>query len=316
MDPSKSIDKMATVVAIIVGVTQIFGFFSSDENILKILIIFLFTVNLLFFVMLQKNKKDMQTKTMKYKKELSKLDLELYDQGIELEETMHKNMDKNPELAKSTLEKGMADYVSKLSEIITLHSDEEVNVTLRLLKEDNITDVGSATVVPIALSKSINSTRMRVFNASGAANGRVIRNNTDFQFLCDDRVITYFYAEDLTKLFGYQNENLQYADFYKGKIVLPINYYGEDAKNYGYYHTVANTSFATLGFIIADTPNSKLFTEERKDYYLNLLELYAKRSSPLLYEYKYCTRKLAGNKKETTKDKKEVTNTKKTKEKK
>ena len=57
MDPSKSIDKMATVVAIIVGVTQIFGFFSSDESILKIIIIFLFTVNLLFFVMLQKNKK-------------------------------------------------------------------------------------------------------------------------------------------------------------------------------------------------------------------------------------------------------------------
>ena len=297
MDPSKSIDKLATVVAIIVGVTQIFGFFSSDESILKIIIIFLFTVNLLFFVMLQKNKKDMQAKTIKYKKELSKLDLELYDQGIELEEAMRKNMDKNPDLAKTTLEKGMADYVSKLSEIITLHSEEEVNVTLRIIKEDNIEDIARATVAPIALSKSINSTRMRVFNASGAANGRVIRNNTDFQFLCDDRVITYFYAQDLTKLFGYQNENLQYADFYKGKIVLPVNYYGEDAKQYGYYHTVANTSFSTLGFIIADTPNPKLFTDERKDYYLNLLELYAKRSSQLLYEYKYCTKKLLKEKK-------------------
>lgn len=303
MDPSKSIDKLATVVAIIVGVTQIFGFFSSDESILKIIIIFLFTVNLLFFVMLQKNKKDMQSKTIKYKKELSKLDLELYDQGIELEEAMEKNMDKNPELAKSTLERGMADYVSKLSEIITLHSEEEVNVTLRIIKEDNIDDIASATVAPIALSKSINSTRMRVFNASGAANGRVIRNNTDFQFLCDDRVITYFYAQDLTKLFGYQNENLQYADFYKGKIVLPVNYYGEDAKQYGYYHTVANTSFSTLGFIIADTPNPKLFTDERKDYYLNLLELYAKRSSQLLYEYKYCTKKVSAEKNKTKKEK-------------
>jgi len=296
MDPSKSIDKMATVVAIIVGVTQIFGFFSSDENILKILIVFLFTVNLLFFFMMQKNKKDMQTKAINYKKELSKLDLELYDQGIKLEESMKKSMNKDPEMAKETLEKGMADYVSKLSEIITLHSEQQVNVTLRLLKEDNIEDVSSATVAPIALSSSINSARLRVFNASGSANGRVIRNNTDFQFLCDDRVITYFYAQDLTKLIGYQNENLQYADFYKGKIVLPINYYGEDAKNYGYYHQAGNVSFSTLGFIIADTPNPNLFTEERKDYYLNLLELYAKRSSPLLYEYKYCSKKIAGEK--------------------
>lgn len=296
MDPSKGIDKLATVVAIIVGATQIFGFFSSDENILKLLIIFLFTINLLFFFLLQKNKRDMQAKTIKYKKDLSKLDLELYDQGIQLEESMKRYMDKNPEISKEILENGMAEYVSKLSEIITLHSEQQINVTLRLIKEDNIENPGDATVVPIALSKSIEETRKKAFNARAAANGRVIRNNTDFQFLCDDRVITYFYAQDLTKLFGYQNENLQYADFYKGKVVLPINYYGADAKNYGYYHTIANTSFSTLGFIIADTKNSKLFTEERKDYYLNLLELYAKRSAPLLYAYKYCSRKIEKNK--------------------
>lgn len=301
MDPSKGIDKMATVVAIIVGITQIFGFFSSDENLLKLIIIFLFTINLAFFVMLQKNKRDMQAKTTKYKNELSKLDLELYDQGIQLEESMKKNMEKNPEIAKEILEKGMVEYVSKLSEIITLHSEQQVTVTLRLIKEDNIENPGDATVMPIALSKSIDSVRERAFGGSAAAGGRIIRQNTDFQFLCDDRVITYFYAQDLTKLTGYSNENLQYAEYYKGKVVLPINYYGKDAKDYGYYHTIANKSFSTLGFIIADTPNPKLFTEERKSYYLNLLELYAKRSSPLLYAYKYCSRKIGENQAEEEK---------------
>ena len=293
MDPSKGIDKMATVVAIIVGVTQIFGFFSSDENILKLLIIFLFTINLLFFFLLQKNKKDMQTKTMKYKKDLAKLDLELYDQGIQLEESMKRYMEKNPEIAKEILERGMKEYVSKLSQIITLHSEQKIAVTLRLLKEDNIETPGDATVVYIALPDSITGTREKQFDASAARDGKLIRDNTDFQFLCDDRVITYFYSQDVTKLFGYHNQTEKYAEYYKGKVVLPINYYGKDAKNYGYYHTVGNTSFSTLGFIIADTPNTRVFTEERKDYYLNLLGLYAKRSSPLLYAYKYCTRKIA-----------------------
>ncbi|MBQ9298185.1 MAG: hypothetical protein IJ223_04010 [Clostridia bacterium] len=293
MDPAKGIDKMATVVAIIVGVTQIFGFFSSDENILKLLIIFLFTINLLFFFLLQKNKKDMQTKTMKYKRDLAKLDLELYDQGIQLEASMKKYMDKNPEVAKDILERGMKEYVSKLSQIITLHSEQPINVTLRLLKEDNIETPADATVVYIALPDSITGTRDEQFKGSDAKKGRIIRNNTDFQFLCDDRVITYFYAQDVTKIFGYLNETKGYLNYYKGKVVLPINYYGEDAKNYGYYHTIGSTSFSTLGFIIADTPNPKVFTEERKDYYLNLLGLYAKRSSPLLYSYKYCTRKMS-----------------------
>ena len=137
---------------------------------------------------------------------------------------------------------------------------------------------------------------MRVFNASQASGGRVVRNNTDFQFLCDDRITTYFYAQDLTKTPGYQNENLQYAEFYKGKVVLPVNYGQENAKEFGYYHTVGKTSYSTLGFIIADTPSNKLFTEERKDYYLNLLELYAKRSAVLLYYYKSCLKKIEGNK--------------------
>lgn len=292
MDNSNGMDKLAAIIAIIVGITQIFGFFTSNENVLRPLIVFLFIVNVFFVFMIFKVRKDNQTKTIEYKKELSRLDLELYDKGKNIETSMIKNMNKHPEIAKETLERGMAEYVSQLSEIMTLHSGEEVNVTLRLLKEDNITDIGNSIVVPIALSNTINTTRMRVFNASQAANGRSVRNNTDFQFVCDDSITTYFYAQDLTKYAGYRNENLQFAEFYKGKIVLPVNYYGDDAKEFGYYHTVGNVSFSTLGFIIADTPNDKLFTEERKDYYLNLLELYAKRSSSLLYEYKYCLKKL------------------------
>ena len=306
MNDSKSIDKIATIIAIIVGATQIFGFFSSDTNISKALIVFLFVINVAFIVMLQKNKREAKVKREEYKRTLAKLDLELYDQGIKLEEQVKKNKDKNTELAKETLERGMEEYVSKLSEIISLHSEEQVNVTLRLLKEDEIKDISSCLVVPIALSNSINSTRKRVFNASHNANGRVVGKNTDFQFICDDSVITYFYVQDLTKYVGYQNENLQYADFYKGKVVLPVNYYGEDAKKYGYYHESGKVSFSTLGFIIADSQNPNLFTEERKDYYMSLLELYAKRSSDLLYEYKYCLKKINEETKGTKKKEKNM----------
>ena len=292
MEGSKGLEKTATVVAIVVGISQLFGFFLAMENHLKILLLVLFMINILFIVMLIKVRRDMRAKTIKYKKELSKLDLELYDIGIKLENNTKKAIKKSPDLARESLESGMVEYVSKLSEILTLHSGEEVNVTLRALKEDNIKRVGDCTVVPIALSNSINTTRKRVFNAGKAANGRIVKNNTDFQFIIDDRITTYFYAKDVTKIPNYQNENLQYAEFYKGKIVLPINYYGDDAKEYGYYHTVGNIPFSTLGFIIADTPKDKLFTDERRDYYLNLLELYAKRSSTLLYQYKYCIRKI------------------------
>ena len=116
MDFSKGIDKTSAVIAILVGLTQIFGFIFSDENTLKGLIVFLFIVNLLFAFMLSKQKKDMHKKTIEYKKDLSKLDLELYDKGMQLEISMKRDMEKNPESAKEILEEGMTEYVSKLSE--------------------------------------------------------------------------------------------------------------------------------------------------------------------------------------------------------
>ena len=280
MDNTKTMETIATVVAAIVGITQIFGFFTENQSTLKILIVFLCVINLFFVFMIIKTKKDTQAKTREYKKNLSELEYNFYKDECVFINGINNFSEDRIEDAQTYFRDRMVKYVTGISEIMSLHAEKDpknggIEVSLRCFEEDNIKEIKTAVVVPLAVSDTCNSVRKEAFSARQNAIGRSIGKNTDFKFICDTSS-TYFYSQDLTKLSDYENENLQYAKYYRGKIVYPVKV--DNHHELGYE--------GILGFLIADTSDDKLFTKENEDYYINLIKLYAQKTAELLYKYK------------------------------
>ncbi|HJC23210.1 MAG TPA: hypothetical protein H9761_05840 [Candidatus Eisenbergiella merdavium] len=203
---------------------------------------------------------------------------------------------KEGKLSEETLHHTVENFLEKsldnLTGILSNLTGETVCGCVKLIIGGNFNNVKieDASVRTFARSSNTDCKR-RSNDVKSDKKGVPIRGNTDFMsILSDDRNSndSYFYKGNLLefnnemKKIGksYENTTLNWEEYYKGTIVVPIRIAKKRISN-----THSINSYCILGFLCVDTLSLTAFIAEQEENYTYIVKSYAATMFNMLYKY-------------------------------
>lgn len=195
----------------------------------------------------------------------------------------------------STYKVNLRITLDRLCCIVKSFTGREVSSCIKLISNsdnDETIDIQNAKLV--TFSRSTNSDTNR---AAYESNKEILLSeNTDFSAIIDKNYDkNYFYQGDLEKFATqqrklgrfYKNSNMNWSNFYKGTIVVPIQI---EFKRL--YHQRHNESYKVIGFLCIDSLSKDAFTEKQEKYNVNVLKSFADALYILFHHYRYFLKEL------------------------
>lgn len=185
--------------------------------------------------------------------------------------------------------------MDNLCSTINAYTSREVHACIKLITSEDFDrkmDINNATLVTFCRSRNSEHKRSRY-----EENNRPIflRENSDFyEVVSPEFEKTHFYQGDLIaydeekKKNGerYKNSNPDWAEFYRGTIVVPIRIERDKL-----YHIEENDAYDIIGFLCVDSKSTDAFTKSMENYLVDMMYAYADVIYILLGQYRHYLRK-------------------------
>lgn len=188
--------------------------------------------------------------------------------------------------------------LDQLCIIMNALTERKISACIKLISygdDEEVIDADKAKLVTFCRSANSNTDRE---NYEKHGHEILMKDNTDFwEIVSKDSDKDYFYqgnlekyAKEMQKLGKrYRNTNENWAEYYKGTIVVPIRIEFKKL----YHLKKDDDEFHIIGFICVDSPSADAFTEKQETYNVDTVKAFADMIYILLGQYRHYLNKLA-----------------------
>lgn len=197
----------------------------------------------------------------------------------------------------TTYKNYIGDVLDNMCEVMNSFTEKKVCACVKLFTytdREEVIDENNSKLITFCRSKNSDTNRDNYEKRN--SKDIYLKDNTDFRYILDGSIEKdYFYQGNLVEFNNklketgkrYRNTNINWEQYYRGTIVVPIRI---ECKHL--YNQNQDSAFHIMGFLCVDSMDTDAFREEQENYNVDMIKAYADMIYIFLDQYKYYLNKL------------------------